>query len=437
MCRGSESASGALALIDQVILGAANFATLLLLGRLAGADELGLFSLVMSVFYLILAVQESLVTIPYTVIVARLEGIARLRYSGIALRQSTVWSACIGAILALVALSLYFVGSDSSLIRVVAAFALVVPLWLVREFGRRYLFAHMQLTKLLAMSVVGATTQLMALSVLAFTNQLSAATALFAVGTGNGVAGLGWLWLSRGAFRFNRSRSNYFLLKHWVFGRWILASQGTNVLASNVMLWIVAFWLGPTATGIFAACDSILRFANPIVVSLNNILTPWAAIGLNKGGKAELRRIVWKATTVLVLFLSAFSLLTAVTGGWILNHSFGAVYAGSWATLVVLSINQLIAKLSIPAGRALLVLDRSSINMAAEAAGLLTSLAAAPLLIPRYGILGAACSLLAGSAAMSGVNIATYVAASRKERREISYPMGQTVSPLTMGGASE
>jgi O-antigen/teichoic acid export membrane protein len=435
--RGSRGKT-LLALVDQVIVGAANFVTLLLLGRLAGAENLGLFALVMTVFYLLMTVQESLVTLPYTIVAAKLKGERHLQCSGAALTQSATWAAFVGVAIAIVGVSMYWFGDDAQVAGIVGAFALVAPIWLIREFTRRFLFANMRLTRVVAMSIAGATTQVIALGLWAYSGRLSAVTALYAMGMGSSVAGFGWLWLSRREFDFHRERSSYFVLKNWVLGRWIVASQATNVVASNMMLWLIAFWLGPTATGVFAACDSILRMANPIIMSLNNILTPWAAIGFHRGGKAKLNQIVWKSTALLGLFLLGFTFAVSVTGGWILGHSYGSSYAEAWATLVVLAVNQLVAKLSLATGRALLVLERADINLIADLAGFATALIAAPLLLPMYGILGGACALLAGSLAMSGVNIAAYVLTSRNDKPEVEYSIGPvTGNAVTVGGVSE
>jgi O-antigen/teichoic acid export membrane protein len=203
------------------------------------------------------------------------------------------------------------------------------------------------------------------------------------------------------------------------------------------MPWLILFWLGSTATGVFAACDAIIRLANPIIIALNNLLTPRVAIAFKDGGHAALRRVVWKATALLSLFLCGFSLAIAVAGGWLLHLSFGDLYAGAGATLVVLALHQLAAKLALAPSRALLVLERANFVVCAEAAGLVTSLAAASLLVPLSGIFGAACSLLAGGIALSAVTITCYliVLGEREERR---FPLGTlTASAATIGGVPE
>ena len=287
------------------------------------------------------------------------------------------------------------------------------------------------------MSVAATTTQLAALSFLAGGDRLSAVTALFAMGLGSGIAGFGWLWLSRHSFRFELSRLKYYLLRNWVLGRWILASQATSVLAVNMMPWLIVLWLGPTATGIFAACDSILRFANPIIISLTNVLTPQASISFSDGGMPALRRIVWKASALLSLFLSAFCVLLAVAGEFILSRSFGDSYSAYWATLVVLGLNQLVCRLALAPGRALVVLERADILLYAEVAAFATSLIAATVLIPLYGILGAAFSLLAGSLPFTAVTVGACLAVMRDgEGWRFSFGRA-TKSPAPAGGVSK
>jgi O-antigen/teichoic acid export membrane protein len=436
--RGSNGTQTALALGDQLIVSASNFLALLLVGRLAGPKELGVFSLVFTVYYLLLAVQESLITVPYTILGVQFKGTRHRQYSGASLCQSVVWSAFIGVILAIVALALSLHSGETNLGGVVAAFALALPLWLLREFGRRYLFAQMQVAKVVVISVVGGIAQLAMLGMLAYFGRLSAATALLAMGVSSGIAGLGWLWLSRAAFRFNRRRWSYFALKNWLFGRWLLVCQAMSILAQSTMPWFVLIWLGPTATGLFAACQTIIRFANPIIVSQLNVLTPRLALGFKDGSKVELNRIVWKATALLTLVLVAFCVVLAVAGEWFLTGSFGKIYAGCSATILVLGINQVVGSFGIPHGGALWVLQRVNINLLAHGVNLAVSLLVAPFLLSHYASLGAALALLIGSLAYSAVTVGFYLVEIREGKDESFIAIGQAMTTAaSIGSVSE
>jgi O-antigen/teichoic acid export membrane protein len=332
---------------------------------------------------------------------------------------------------------LFLFRDDSNLARVTVAFAFAAPLWLLREFGRRYLFAHMQVGKVVAMSFVGAIAQLIVIAVFAYLGSLSAATALIAIGVGSGISGFGRLWLSRASFQFDRRKWFYFLHKNWVMGRWLLACQGMGIFAESTMPWLIWFWLGPTVTGLYAACDSLIRFANPVVTSLNNVYTPRIAHGLNEGGKAELNRIVCKAATLLILFLCAFCIALAVGGEWLLN-AFGKTYTGVTATLVVLGINQLMGRFGVgfaPSG-ALWVLERANIIVLALGASLAASLSVAPLLLARYASLGAALALLTGSLVYTAVTIGFYRAEIRDDKEESFVEIGPGLSPAASTGSA-
>ena len=423
----SRGAPWALALTDQLISGGVNFVAILVLGRVAGAHDLGMYALAMTVFYLILAVQESLITMPYTIFGARLRGDAHFQYSGAALCQSAVWAIGVCIVAATVALFVYSVFGDGGLARVIGAFALAAPLCLLREFGRRYLFAHMQVARVVAMSIAASSTQLIVLALFAYAGSLSACTALLAMGFGSGLAMLGWLRLSLHAFRFDESLSSNFLLKSWGLGRWIFASETTAVISANVMPWLIVFLIGPAATGIFAACDSILRFTNPVVISMTNVITSKAAIDYSNGGKAAVRRIVRNASAFLIVFQCAFCILLVVAGEPILKRSFGDAFATYWPVLAVLGLNQLVAKLSLAPGRALMLVDRVNVFLWAEIAGLAISLVAAIILTPRYGVLGAAWSLVAGNVLLTAWTVGAYFAVMRDDKK---------VDPILIGTSS-
>jgi O-antigen/teichoic acid export membrane protein len=434
----SGGGQATLALIDQLIVSGMNFITLLLLGRIAGPHELGVFALVMPLFWFLLAFQESLITVPYTIFGVRLKGDRRRQYAGATLCQSAAWSLSVSVLLAIVAAITPFVGNHASLASVFVVFAIVSPPMLLREFGRRYLFAQLQIPLVLLMTIVGAVAQLVMLGWWTYNERLTAATAFAAIGVGSGISGLGWLWLHWDAFQFSSRRWWYFARKNWILGRWLLASQATPIVAGTILLWMIYAWLGSTAIGVYAACDGILRFVNPLIIAFISVITPHVAVGLNEGGKAQLRRIVFRANSLLCVFLCAFIVLMIVAGNWIMSNSFGTQYHGAWAVLVALSINQLVSRLALAPGRALLVLEQASMILWGEVAAMISMLAVAPLLMPVYGVLGAVFAMIIGSTFMYAFVMAFYFAAMRDDESEPLLPLGNVAAAApSFGGASE
>src|SRR5437764_1423163 len=74
-----------LAMVDQGVVSAARFGTNVVIGRVCGKEELGLYALGFSVLLLVVCAQEALVTTPYTVFGNRLAGTRRAARAGSAL----------------------------------------------------------------------------------------------------------------------------------------------------------------------------------------------------------------------------------------------------------------------------------------------------------------------------------------------------------------
>src|SRR5438270_403396 len=84
--------------------------------------------------------------------------------------------------------------------------AAVMPFALLREFGRRFAFAHLHMAEALVLDGAVAALQLAGLAWLAATGALSAGTAFAAVGAACALTGAVWLYLARREFVVRRGQ---------------------------------------------------------------------------------------------------------------------------------------------------------------------------------------------------------------------------------------
>src|SRR3989442_1080849 len=82
----------------------------------------------------------------------------------------------------------------------VLALAGVMPFALLRDFGRRFAFAHFYIARVLILDVAVAAIQLAALGWLGWTGRMSAVTAFAALGGACGLTAVVWLCLARAKF---------------------------------------------------------------------------------------------------------------------------------------------------------------------------------------------------------------------------------------------
>ena len=83
-----------------------------------------------------------------------------------------------------------------------------------------------------------------------------------------------WLYLARESFVFRGGQVGRTIRQSWGLGRWIFASQVALFVQGYISYWVLAWTVGPTATGVFTACMTVALFSNPLLLGFSNILSP-------------------------------------------------------------------------------------------------------------------------------------------------------------------
>src|SRR5260370_1064112 len=91
-------------------------------------------------------------------------------------------------------------GAWPELVTLFWALAAVAPLVMLREFCRRFAFAHLRMAQAIILDTVGAAIQLAALGWMGWTGHLSAVSAYAALGGASAVAGIVWLYVVHAHF---------------------------------------------------------------------------------------------------------------------------------------------------------------------------------------------------------------------------------------------
>src|SRR4051794_29674254 len=139
----SASGKDTLAVLDQAVVSGTSFLTTILLWRWCGPGELGVYSLGFTLLVTWGCVQESLIALPYTIYRHRPLRETPAEYAGSVLVHQGLLSALALVTLAVIALALSFGGAVPGLAGVTWVLAAVMPFALLREFGRRFAFAHL------------------------------------------------------------------------------------------------------------------------------------------------------------------------------------------------------------------------------------------------------------------------------------------------------
>ena len=416
-----RAASGAqsLALIDQAVVSGTSFLTTMLIGRWCGTGELGSYALGMSLLVAWACVQESLIALPYTIYCHRPAGGSAAECAGSALVHHAMLSAVAFVALAAAATVLSCWPVMPGLAPVTWALAVATPFSLLREFGRRFAFAHLRMVQALVLDLAVAVVQLAGLAWLGSVGALSAVAACIVIGCACALTGAVWLYMVRGDLVVRSAPVWRTMQQSWVLGKWLFASQLTLTVQGYFIYWLLAGVAGTAATGMYAACMTVALFSNPFVLGLANALAARAAKAYVAGGALALRRVVFQTTLLLTAVMAAFCVAVLFGGEEVMGLIYhGSQYGGYGPTVTVLALAMLASAVGMPASNGLAAVERADLIFKSGLLAVGLSVVLIPFLVAWWGVPGAAYGFLAGNLVGSAGRWAAFAAVVRRVREK-------------------
>ncbi|MEM9589085.1 MAG: oligosaccharide flippase family protein [Planctomycetota bacterium] len=421
----------ATALSDQAVVSGISFLTTIMIGRICGKSELGIYSMGMSVVVLAIAAQQSLVSAAHTVFSVRLQGDLRRRYNGSIAVQFAALNLLIAATLGLSAIGFWIWLPGSETAKILGPLAIVCPCVLLREFARRFEFASFQVTRALMLDGLIAAVQVVLLAMLAYSTWLSGVAGLWVVATASGLCAAGWWTLSRRQFQLSGGDHADEFVRGWQFGRWVFGGQMAFAMVGFSMQWMTAGLIGEAAVGVYGACMTLVMLSNPVVLGLQNLLSPSIASAMHQGGAASVRRLVAKATAAFTLLLSTFATVVFFLGDRLLSFIYGSQFAGNGLTISLLCLGVFASAVGVSFNHGLRTLERPEFNFVASVLGLVAGALTAWTLIPNWGVSGAACGYATSCTVTAVVRLISFLIVSW------SAPNSQSVSDSHSGSEGQ
>jgi O-antigen/teichoic acid export membrane protein len=178
----------------------------------------------------------------------------------------------------------------------------------------------------------------------------------------------------------------------WAFWRFAVplgAARVCQVALQRSDVVLIAAWRGPQLAAVYTAATRFRVLGQLGVQAVQMAMQPWLARLLAMGDKVGTQSVVRRATAWIIA-LSWPVYLTCCVFATELMSGFGAVYAEGAAALALISVTMLTATAKGPVDVLLLMAGRSGTSFGNAAAALAVDLALCAVLIPPYGVLGAA-----------------------------------------------
>ncbi len=378
----------ALTVIDQAAFSASNFLTAVIVARHSSAEQFGLYILGLRLIDYCREMQNVMIWSPYMLFSPRLNDRDHARYTGSTLAHQ-IFSCGLVALIFLSGALLLSPAVSSFLIPL----ALVGVFFPLQEYARRICFANFQFVAVVMLDAAVTVIQLAGLYFCARQHQMSVRNAYWIIGAANGIATLVWFIWARSFFVFEKKQFIPDFKTNWEQGKWLLGGNVTLLAASQIYPWSLTTFHGVAATGMYAAGEGIVNFIRAFMISIQNFLGPKLAHAYAKGGKSELKQVVFQTTILLGVMTGGCTLLFALFGGSLATLVYGEKFVGLRGVIAFLAFNIFLGALTTSQSYALSTIERSDINFKINLLGLMLSMTLGIVLTLQYGALGAALGL--------------------------------------------
>lgn len=178
--------------------------------------------------------------------------------------------------------------------------------------------------------------------------------------------------------------------KEWLYHAFpILMIGGMAIIVTRIDVIMIGFYKTDTDVAIYSIAQRIAEFVSFALLAANAVLSPYLARSYETGAIDDIQQKIDRTMRPLAIATIAISLFFVLSGSWILGV-FGPVYKTAILALFILIIGQAFNALSGPANLVLSVTGHQRTALLISIVAVTVNIIGNMMLIPLYGINGAA-----------------------------------------------
>lgn len=152
---------------------------------------------------------------------------------------------------------------------------------------------------------------------------------------------------------------------------------------------MIGYFMGTSDAGIYAAASGAARFVIFGILSVNMVFAPMIAELYAQHRMAELQKLVTLAARGIFAFSLVIGVSLAILGEWLLGL-FGPAFTAAYPALLILIVGMLVNGFVGPVGFLMMMTGHHREAALVLAVAALLQIVMNAILIPRYGLIGAA-----------------------------------------------
>lgn len=369
-------------LFDQGFVSLGNFLTVNFLARWLITEQFGLFSVLLETMLYLNSLQAALVIYPLNVRGAKGDRAMLGRIATASIFMTLLLLPILGAAMGGVVLA---GGTGISVVTAVAA----LTLWQIQETTRRALMADLRFGEAILGDAISYLGQAGLILLMHHYGKLTLNTAYLSMALSSSAA-ICVQALQVGLKPVNREHFKELIAEFWVLGRWMLLNNASGLI-SGLAYWYVLKWThGDADCAAFGVIVAMMKLANPVMVSIGNLIVPAVSRLHEHEGIRAARRIALRYTAFGAVLLGPFFLVVFIAPELMLKlfYGWGTPYVEHATALRLFVLNYTMAYVGAALGAWLAGLGHSRLSFYTQAVNVITTLAVGLPMTWAWGVMG-------------------------------------------------
>jgi O-antigen/teichoic acid export membrane protein len=409
------SAAVSWTLADQILVSGSNFATSVIVARGLGAAGFGVFAL----SWIVVLFGQSILAAAFSQPVMSLgpkqapDQVERYYASSFALQ--VIGAAVAAIVLVGAALVTQATGQFLELQPLLYPLAVCIFVAQVQDYLRRYAFTRSAVRRAFAADLARYATQLLGL-VLLFVLAGFAGTVSSTIWIISASALIGCLPFVGALPLASIGRSDVLaaLRQNLVFSRWLVGAALLQWLTTNFFLIVSGALLGPAATGVLRAGQTLLGTLHVVFQAADNIVPPRAARLHRDGGNAAVFALVKRLLLLGVTLTALVAVFLALPGDFWMVLLFGHDFGGTGLVVAAYGATYVLIATTIPLRYGFYATEKTNAIFLSYLIAAAFNLVVAWPIVSTFGQLGALAGIVLVQAVLLSAMAVQYLAIVRR-----------------------
>ncbi len=314
------------AMMDQAIVSGSNFLMGILLARILGIAEFGVYSLAMLVVLFANMVQQSAINAPMMSIGPKQEKENEVGYYGGVVIQAILF-ALLSAVLTYIGVQLLSHYAEGwNILALSLPLSINVFLVQLQDFLRRYFFVVNKAKLSFISDTIRYLGYLIILALYLFNSSALSTEKAFWFSSLTALMSLLYILPQLRVLSFSFTSFKHCLKRHWDFSKWLSASALLQWFSGNIFTIVAGGMLGASAVGALKAAQSLLGITHIVFLALENFVPMKVAKLYHEGKLKEMKRYLMNTAAVgmsiVLLVAGVFTLFADFWFGLLFGEDF-------------------------------------------------------------------------------------------------------------------